>query len=190
MATTVSADSEVSADTLDKMQRRANQHGMTVIQLDSSWWGHEKFASWQATWSVAVDIETDDALHVVGGSTGMTFDGWFDAQTEDTWVPKSAIAVQVDPDMKVAPPEGDDLAGTIRVIARKKSEFGMKLRLGGDTYDAFKEDDATDAIGWDTAHPTFDGETWCVDAGAITAVVSTLRDLGYRVEMPEGFMPE
>lgn len=141
-------------------QRSANASGMTLLKLDSTWWGNKVFGDWSAEWWVTIDASTDKAYHVseVGGSGRHSR-----PRSVDEWVPISVTTIMARPEWSVTEPEGD-VVGELKVGRSVSSRYGMKATITGDTYQAFKEDNLKGKLMWEKCHPSWNGDAWTIDA--------------------------
>ena len=166
-----------------ELQNHANAIGASKIKLDSTWWGSEKFGVWSEEWWVEIDHETEDAIHISGYSDSRH------PSTErlasgDVWLPKSKVDIIVEPQWKpTALPDGES-KGTLRVGASFKTRYGVKRKITGDTYEAFKEDALADELPWDKTHATFNGDEWEIDSTeeALSLLREKATDAGYEIE--------
>lgn len=160
---------------VDRKQNRATEEGMSWIELESSWWGNEKLNSWKEDWWVEIDHETDDAVHLSSASNNADLRG---ARSVDVWLPKSKIEERVDPEWDVEGP--DDAEGTITFGLVTPTRYGPKVRLRGDTYDAFAGDEPDVDPEWDETHLSFDGDNWTADADAQDLLAEACHEAGYQ----------
>lgn len=171
-------------------QEKANELGATHLELSSSWHGNEKFGTWTETVWAVVDYETEDGIHLARATAANTekFERYRDVREmdrEDMWLPKSWVESRTDPEYVVGEPEGES-KGEVAVGPMKRTRYGKKRVLLGDTYDAMVEDGLKEEIDWDEAHHTFDGETWVCDRDAVEMVLDVLQANGYTVKVPAG----
>ena len=178
MATSVRARDGAS----DEQQNRADKTGLAHISFESSWWGDEKLGEWQSDWWALIDHETDDALHLafVRPNARRTVSPTSDVH-RDVWVPKSKVDVVSRPDWDVYSPTHQP-NGVVYATQVRRSSYGPKMLLFGDTYDACHEEELLDGL-WEDEHPTFNGEQWEVDSPVSDSVVEALVDGGYEVRV-------
>lgn len=180
--------SEDAADRISGTQETANETGASYLLFESSYWGKEAIGRWtEAVWAV-IDFSTDDAYHIAYADSG-NFGRWKTASemsAVDGWVPKSKVDKMVSPEMVTRDAEGE-AKGEVSIGPVKKSRYGDKAMLLGDTYDAFKGDEVADDINWEEAHHTYDGDTWVCDADSISTVARALSEAGYSVSVPKDY---
>lgn len=165
-----------------KRQRISNNIGASLIELESSWWGHEKLGAWSTRWWVRVDHETEKAIHVSESSdNGNPHESYL--RECDVWLPKSKVTVVVEPEWEITSPEGE-VKGELVLGAPHQSQYGAKVGISGDTYEAFKEDDLADSLPWEETHRSWDGDQWVIDATeqAISILEDQAVEMGYRVK--------
>ena len=171
-----------------QFQQESNRYGMSLVGFETEWWGNNLLGVWtERVWAV-VDEVSEDALHLAVACTGepeSEIQPYDSKWHYDTWVPKSQADIVVSPEWTTF--EGDDTRrGTVYVALEKRDEYGVKVCLWGDTYEALAQDnhDALDGH-WDDLHHTFDGENWVVDE-VNGIVVSKINEAGYDVKLAEG----
>lgn len=165
-----------------RTQQHANAIGASRIELESSWWGNEKFGTWSETWWARIDTETEDAVHVNEASDSrnpVTESLW----SVDVWLPKSQITMIAEPEWEPTTNPSDP-NGTIRVGSTFRTEYGVKRKITGDTFEAFKEDDLADELPWEKTHATWNGDTWEIDdsSPALSELRRAAEEAGYVVE--------
>lgn len=170
-----------------EFQQTASHVGMSLIQFESEWWGNKLLDEWvEQVWAV-VDEQSEDAFHLAVACTG-------DPDTEirpydskwhfDEWVPKSQSEIIVRPDWTTF--EGDDeRQGTVYAALKKHTEYGWKVCLWGDTYQALSQDCANALDGhFDDLHQSFDGDGWTVDE-VNGILISQINAAGYDLKICE-----
>lgn len=80
--------------------------------------------------------------------------------------------------------------GDVRVTGFKRTKYGEKAVLKGDTYDALSSqgDHVADEV-WDDSRAAYDGDVWTCDpeGDALLALIRALNDAGYSVAVDESF---
>jgi hypothetical protein len=187
----VTDDQSERAEKWSHEQNVADETGFSVVQFESSWWGNEKLGEWsELAWAV-VDAETDDAYHLAvadtGSSRGLERLGRGN-KTFDVWVPKDKTEIVVEPTMTCFTPD-DAPKGEVMVVGLTMTEYGRKLCVWGDTYEALSEgNDALLADCWDDLHAVYTGDGyWTVDV-ADGRFISKLTDGGYTVKLSDTAM--
>ncbi len=169
----------------DREQRRANDSGLTLIKLESTWWGNEKLGTWEDRWWVRINHETEDAIHLSAATDDFSRAMGILPET-DTWLPKSKVTRLAEPDWETHEPGRSltDRKGTLRLEAPTQTRYGHKHTITGDTYEAMKEDELADSLPWDETHATFNGDAWELDANdeAREIFIREATDLGYAVK--------
>lgn len=163
-------------------QQHANAIGASRIELESSWWGNEKFGTWSENWWVKIDAETEDAIHVSAASDRQ-YPVTERLSSVDVWLPKSQMTTIAEPQFEPTT-NPDDSKGTIRVGSTMKTQYGIKREITGDTFQAFKEDDLDDELSWEKTHATWNGDTWEIDDSslALSELRRAAEEAGYVVE--------
>ena len=166
----------------DRQQRRANNSGLTLIELESSWWGNEKLGSWESKWWARIDVETEDAIHLSAATDDFSRAMGILPNT-DVWLPKSKLTRLAEPEWETHEPDGEK-RGTLTLQSPTSTRYGPKHEITGDTYDAFKQDGLDDALPWDQTHATFNGDAWEIDANddARAILRSAALDAGYALK--------
>lgn len=85
--------------------------------------------------------------------------------------------------------EGRIEEADVTVAGVARHQYGKKVVLAGDTYEAFGRDDLNDVVDWDETHlsfNTFDQEMWSHDVEAAGEVFSVLARHGYTVGVQSG----
>lgn len=81
-------------------------------------------------------------------------------------------------------------AGDVRVTGTKRTKYGNKFVLKGDTYNALSRDgDNVSNACWDDAKASYDGDEWTMDTGgdALRAMAEALNDAGYTFAVDSEF---
>lgn len=138
----------------------------------------------------------DDYMVGPGGGDGM--------DDRDTFKDGSCPLSVIDAAFRLPEPENDlvfpangdarrgNLSnGDIYITDTKRTKYGDKAVLSGDTYNALSSqgDNISDEVEFDAAHLSFDGDDWTCDAKgpALLTVIKALNDGGYSVALPESF---
>lgn len=174
--------SEAARGSANWDKNKANDCGLSKIELESSWWGNEKFGAWvDEVWAL-IDYETDKAFHVKTAK----FDDSANQMrrlgrgVEDVWVPKSKAEIVVEPDWEVHSPDGE-AEGEVVFAQIVGTRYGPKVAALGDTYDAFKETGIGSDF-WDDLHATFNGDVWVVDRVSDELIAALVKE-GFRVKV-------
>jgi hypothetical protein len=155
------------------------------LELESSWWGNEKIGEWVESLWALVDFATDDAYHAAVVSTD---DSYLEVHRpgrhhDDVWFPKAKTEVIAEPDWQTFGAESDPADGEILAAFEKRTQYGTKVCLWGDTYDALSDDgDALLDDLWDDLHPAYDGFCWGIDE-IDGRVMGRLTEGGYDVKV-------
>lgn len=182
---------EQAAVVEESLKEDADASGLSVIELESSWWGNQKVGEWVERVFAHIDHETEDAIHashVHLRDSAHKMSSLEHAVAEDVWFPKSKVSVLAEPDWEVYSPEGD-AEGEVSIAQVVPSRYGMKAALLGDTYSAMKEDGVDDELTFHAdgdepdAHHTFNGDVWECDLDAVDMVVAELVSAGYEVKV-------
>lgn len=167
-------------------QSVSNQTGFSRLELESGWWGNEKFDEWTDTvWGI-VDGETDDAYHIALGATDTDslYRVVWNRSPADIWLPKSKTDVSVTPNWTTFEPDGEP-NGEILVATERRNKYGIKVALWGDTREALAQDEKSLLDGcWEELHATYDGLSWVVDE-VNGILLSKLTAGGYRLQVSE-----
>lgn len=190
-------ESEFESRRMADAQQTANATGFSIIMLESSWWGNELFGDWTDTLTGVVDFQTDDAYHLAMFDAGIGRSDMHSWWQYDEFVPKSAVDGVVHPDedtVKQTPAAGKS-EGEIRIGGTRYTQWGEKIALTGDTYDAFAADDSDvyNQLDWEVCHQDFDDNNsiWFVDMteDSIAHVREVLVRAGFDVVMHNSVTP-
>ena len=177
-------------DRTTRFQQTANQTGFSRFRLESEWWGNEKFGEWRKEIWALVDAETDDAYHLAV----VAFDDAYLTELRphkhqtDVWFPKDKAEIIAEPNWTTFAPDDTPPKGTIYVAMSRRTEYGWKIGLWGDTYDALSQegDAALDHL-WDDVHAAYEGGGWAADE-VNALVIRALTHEGYTVKIVEELM--
>lgn len=177
----------MSADV--QRQETATAVGMSVIGFESSWWGNELLGQHvDEVWAVIDDMSAD-GLHIavayMGGEPPEEMRPYDDDWVTDEWIPKSKSEILVSPDWTRF--EGKNTRrGTVYAALKVRTEYGRKVLLWGDTYEAVSKDGANALDGtWDRLHPNFNGNWWSVDE-VNGVLITSITDAGYDLRVSDG----
>lgn len=134
----------------------------------------------------------DDYMVGPGGGDGFDSRDRFEDKSTPISVIETAIATPVDTDHLVYDAEGSREGalsdGDVQITGTKRTRYGDKFVLSGDTYGAFKQDEVEDEITFHSekgrdAHHTYDGDTWVCDLEGVDLVINSLVEAGYSVSV-------
>ena len=174
---------ESNAHDNGRNQDFADRMGLSLLSLESSWWGNEKLGEWESRWWVRVDKETEKAVHVTAATTSRSTMATSELN-RDVWLPKSKAEFLVQPNWEVHEPAGE-MKGVITLESSRATRYGHKHDITGDTFNAMKEDGLADELPWEKTHATWNGSSWEIDAAdeARDLLVKEANELGYAVKM-------
>jgi len=174
--------STLSAAACEQYQEQATSLGMSLMAVESTWWGNKIFGqAEERVWALLED-QSEDAWHagvVCTGTVGSDSIRYANADWQfDVWPPKAHTEVLIRPNWTIYEGEGTR-RGTVYAAMQLPTEYGKKVCLWGDTYECLSSEgkNALDEH-WNELHPSFEDDCWVVDE-LNGIVISEITSAGY-----------